>query len=241
MREIVIPARFCGPATSGNGGYTAGVVAALVGGGAEVTLRRPVPLDVAMEVARAGGGRVAITAGGETIVEAEPAAVEIEAPDPPSFEQATGAAARFPWAEHHPYPRCFVCGTDRGEGDGLRIGAGPVAGRALVAAPWVPAAALAATDGRVAAEFVWSALDCPSWFGFYAFQDRRPLGLLGRIAARIERRPLPGERCVATGWCVGVEGRKIRVASALFGDRGELIATARATWIESRPDGSGTG
>ena len=47
--DLVVPARFNGPARSGNGGYVAGSLAARVPDAAdrpvEVTLRRPPPLD----------------------------------------------------------------------------------------------------------------------------------------------------------------------------------------------------
>ena len=41
----MIDSRFRGPAASGNGGYTCGLVAACVGNPAEVTLRLPPPLE----------------------------------------------------------------------------------------------------------------------------------------------------------------------------------------------------
>ena len=48
--EIVIPARFNGPARSGNGGFVSGSLAERVPDArqhaVEVTLRRPPPLDV---------------------------------------------------------------------------------------------------------------------------------------------------------------------------------------------------
>ena len=50
--EITIAKRFCGPPTSGNGGYSSGRVAALVGNPAEITLRAPPPLDAALRVER---------------------------------------------------------------------------------------------------------------------------------------------------------------------------------------------
>ncbi len=45
MPEIVVAERFCGPSESGNGGYTCGLVAAFIDGPAQVTLRKPPPLD----------------------------------------------------------------------------------------------------------------------------------------------------------------------------------------------------
>jgi hypothetical protein len=41
--SVTIPARFNGPHESGNGGYSAGALAAFLDGAAEVSLRRPVP------------------------------------------------------------------------------------------------------------------------------------------------------------------------------------------------------
>ena len=63
MTEIVIPARFNGPARSGNGGFVAGSLAEVVlehGDRAvhrvvEVTLRRPPPLDTALTVTTEDG------------------------------------------------------------------------------------------------------------------------------------------------------------------------------------------
>ncbi|HEY3542877.1 MAG TPA: ASCH domain-containing protein, partial [Gaiellaceae bacterium] len=46
LTDLVIAARYRGPARSGNGGYTCGLVAGLLGGSdVEVTLRAPPPLD----------------------------------------------------------------------------------------------------------------------------------------------------------------------------------------------------
>ena len=100
---------------------------------------------------------------------------------------------------------------------------------------WVPDPTLAAEDGLVAPEFLWSALDCPTGYatnyrpesGSY---ERTPI-LLGRMSARIEARPRPGERCVITSWEVGRDGRKRLAEAAAYGEAGQLLAVARATWI----------
>ena len=57
MATLSIDRRFCGPPGSGNGGYTAGRLAALIGDPAEITLRRPPPLETEMRVERAGQNR----------------------------------------------------------------------------------------------------------------------------------------------------------------------------------------
>ena len=79
-------------------------------------------------------------------------------------------------------------------------------------------------------EFVWGALDCPG--GFAAGYPETTL-LLGRLAARIHRLPEAGERCVAMGWQLGVDGRK-RFAGTALVSGGEILARARATWIVPR-------
>jgi hypothetical protein len=54
---LIIPARFNGPPTSGNGGVSAGRVAALVSATepVEVSLRSPVPLDELMRASTSDG------------------------------------------------------------------------------------------------------------------------------------------------------------------------------------------
>ncbi|MFN3602998.1 MAG: hypothetical protein ACK4UY_16580, partial [Dietzia sp.] len=49
---LTVPSRFCGPPSSGNGGWSAGALAALAAPGApvRVTLRRPPPLETPMPV-----------------------------------------------------------------------------------------------------------------------------------------------------------------------------------------------
>jgi hypothetical protein len=136
--------------------------------------------------------------------------------------------------------RRWRCGPDRAHGDGLRIFAGPLEhrgadGGVVFAATWTPYADLAADDGLVAPEFVWSALDCPT--GYVFLHDRETGGfnaapiLLGRLAARVTARPRPGEGCVVTAWETGRDGRKCNAEAALFGEAGNLLAVARATWI----------
>jgi hypothetical protein len=55
--------------------------------------------------------------------------------------------------------------------------------------------------------------------------------LLGRMAAQIEQRPKPGDRCVVVAWPTGRDGRKLFANSALLGPDGEMFAIAQATWL----------
>ena len=217
VAEFVIDARYRGPEGSANGGYTCGRIAAFAGRPVEVTLRRPPPLGVPL---RMEGGR--LLEGDTLVAEFEPAEVELELPSPPGWDEAV--EAQRPDVDSL-FPHCFVCGVRRAPDEGLHIHPGPVGAGPLVAAPWVP------RPDTAAPEFVWCALDCP---GAYAcgLTERGTL-LLGRMAARVVRVPEPGERCVVAGWQLGSRGRKLDAGTALWSD-GELLAYARATWIEPR-------
>ena len=230
---ILIDRRFRGPADSANGGYACGVAAAQISDGrgpAEVTLRSPPPLDTPIEIERSED-RALLREQGQLVAEAIRTAVTIEPPAPVSFDDATRATRGYPWIEGHPFPGCFVCGTDRAEGDGLRIFPGAVTGRDVAAAPWVPDASLGDAGGRVKPEIVWAALDCPSWFGMACFHPSEGRALLGRLTAEIRELPLVGEPCVCVGWFVSRQGRKVHAGSALFSGTGELRALGQATWI----------
>ena len=231
MREqIVIERRFRGPPDSANGGYACGIVAGFLGKTAEVTLRRPPPIERPLTLEH-NGERIALRDGETVIAEGMPATVEIDIPDPVSFSDAEEAAKSFVWLKANvPYPTCFVCGEQRAAGDGLRIFAGAVAGRDMVAAPWTPDASLAGENGAVRPEFVWSALDCPGAFAFIESAD--DMVLLGRLAARLIKPVQVSQRYVVIGWQLGGEGRKIYTGTALYSHTGTLHAFAKATWLK---------
>jgi hypothetical protein len=218
MSEFVIDRKFRGPAESANGGYTCGLLASFLHGPAEVTLRRPPPLDRPLEVVT--DGSLQLRDGNNLVAEAEPAELDLDVPHPVSFEEA--AASQLPRGDREsPYPECFVCGWKRE--DGLRIHAGRVPGRELVASTWSP------NEDAISPEFVWAVLDCPGAYAVHSGWRGDPL--LGRLAARVEHLPHPGERCVVIGWPLGEEGRKLYAGTALFGEDGRLLGSARATWI----------
>jgi hypothetical protein len=230
--SVSIPARFCGPPDRGNGGMTAGLLADYAGGPAEVTLRRPSPLEMPLTVAVAGDTYVLLD-GDALIAEAVRTEVVVDPPVPPTVDEAHAAAASSPIVRHpdwHPFPGCFVCGPERAPGDGLRVLPGRLAGREVFAAPVSVPGDLADAEGRVPSELMWAALDCPSSFVMY--MDGRPDTpyVLGRIAARIDRRPVIDSVLVACSWPMGRDGRKLFAASALY-EGAELVACARATWI----------
>jgi hypothetical protein len=226
-----IAARFHGPPTSGNGGYSCGLIAAAIEGAAEVTLESPPPLERTMRLVRPREGEVELFDGDRRIGRARSAALSIEVPAPPAFAEAEEATSRYVGRSRHPYPTCFVCGPDRPSPSGLGLHPGAVAGRSIAAAPWVPSDDLGDAEGLVRAEIVWASLDCPSYFGHVSFEPVEERILLGRLTADVQRRPRVGERAIVIGWSLGRAGRKIRCASALFGEGGELYAKAEAVWI----------
>lgn len=222
--SVVIARRFRGPAESGNGGYVCGLVAELAGGEAEVTLRRPPPLERPLRVERPDGA-VLLLDGDAIVAEGRAARLELEPPAAVSWEEALDASTRYPAFHDHPFPECFTCGPLRDGGDALRIFPGSVSGReGAVAAPWL------AHD--VSPAVVWAAIDCP---GAYAvgFEGRGAV-VLGRMAARVLRLPEEGERCITTGFALGEDGRKLHAATALYADTGEPLALAKQIWILPR-------
>lgn len=240
MTSEIIDNRYCGPPNSGNGGYVCGRLARYIPGGAEITLHAPPPLDRALDVAALDDGRWELRDGPKLIATGRGANIELANIENASFEEAWEAARQPVDPGKHPLPTCFVCGPARSKGDGLRIFAGPLARRssnapAVLAATWTPASTLVSEDGFVAPEFLWSVLDCPTGYASAYDPDRRRFDqtpiLLGRMSARIEQRPRPGERCVITAWATGRAGRKRSAEAAAHSEAGALLATARATWI----------
>lgn len=224
-----VPARFCGPPGAANGGYLAGRLAAWVGDTAEVTIKRATPLERGLRVVAVERG-VDLFDGDAVVAEAREVTLAIQPPPPVSLEDAAAGARAFPRFVDHPVPRCFVCGTARTPGDGLRIFPGPVPGREeIYAAPWVPDVSLADESGMVRPEHLWAALDCTG--AFAVNEPPRGLALLGRLAATILRSTPAGESLVVAGWPISREGRRLRPGTAIFTATGDLVALAHATWI----------
>jgi hypothetical protein len=153
---------------------------------------------------------------------------------PPTRDQAAAATRWFLDSPHtHSTGLCFVCGS--AAPGGLQVFTGRVEGRpGIAAALWHPGAGFAGPDGRIAAEFLWAALDCAGAFAF-TVADRPQRMLLGRITGRLEGGIAPGEPVIVLGWQVGREGRKLQAGTALFGADGGLRGLARALWVLPAP------
>lgn len=230
---VVIGQRFHGPAGSGNGGYSCGVLGSLMKGPAAVRLRIPPPLDAPLDVRRTDTG-AELFHGDELVATGRPVVLDIDVPSAPDFATAKAASKRYRGFQSHYYPGCFVCGPERERGDGLRIFAGPleesIGPAGMVAATWIPDDTLADSAGKISPEYIWAVLDCP---GAYAFPEPATGAiLLGELAVAIHGSVTPGEKYVLTGWEISHEGRKHYTGTALFDESGSCLAVGYATWFE---------
>jgi acyl-coenzyme A thioesterase PaaI-like protein len=193
-----------------------------------VTLKAPPPIDEDLTLTT-DNATVTLAQNDSVLVTASSEAVDIEVPPAPSLADARDAEPRFTGHHRHIFPGCFVCGPERGDGDGMRIFPGPLHDKAnRVAATWTPDETLSDGEGRVRPEFLWAALDCP---GYFAAEDKAGMALLGRMSAVLHRPVQVGEPLIVTGWPIETQGRKHRVGSALHDANGEVVAAATATWI----------
>lgn len=232
-----IPARFIGPRGSGNGGYSCGILGALIGDCAEVTLRVPPPIETDMTIHREGDDW-SLLAGETVVATGRPADLELDVPSAPSFEQAVAAEADFAGFNSELFRDCFVCGRDRKEHDGLRLFTGQLPGRDVVAAHWEPGDDVAGKFGAVQSRVVWAALDCPTYFGGLAGGFPK-FAVLGRQTAKLIKPVEVGKRYIVLGWPIEAQERKWHAGSAILAEDGQLCAISRGTWVVVPEDHTG--
>lgn len=232
-QSLLIDSRYCGPPHSANGGYTCGRLAALLPPGpAEITLRLPPPLDRELQARTHADGTLSLLDGERLVATGRHAELQMDIPTPPALPEVEAAVARYAGFTYHAFPTCFVCGPEREPGDGLRIFAGTVAGRQLVAAPWTPDPALADEQGHIRLEYIWAALDCP---GAFAVGDRKNPVVLGRLTAHIHTSLFADQPYRVIGWAIEQAERKATAGTAIFAPDGTCCAIAKAIWIELKP------
>jgi len=237
---FVVPDRFRGPPLSGNGGYVAGAAAAYLDSEnpIEVTLRSPIPLDDPMNVAKdETTGTVTIWHGDTLIAEVKPGELDMSIPQPPDWSETLKARPNSPALAQNInpiipdgvgfHPVCFCCGADHKEG--LQVFASPVQGNDQVAAIWKTKSEWAEADGFIPDSFLWTALDCPGQFAYFAADIRT--GMLGRMTGKVNLRAKAGEEYLVSGWRIGVEGKKHFAGTAIHDQDGLLLAAAKSVWI----------
>ena len=249
VRTIVVGRRFRGPDVGGgtaNGGYFCGLVALAAGSPAraiEIMRTTGVPLGRPLTVNAVEGVTVVYDDEGP-IARTSSEELTVTVPAPPPLELARRISERFldqleRGEVAHTFPECFVCGHRREPGDGLRLFAGPLDGRADDApgprvAVWRPDAAFLDEAGRLRPEFVWSALDCP---GGWAITGPANTGTLQVDVLS----PVDGRQdLIVMGWPMAVASARPRsrrryAGTAVFDARGRLLARGAAIWVAPRP------
>jgi hypothetical protein len=242
-RTLVIDERYRGLPGKALGGYVGGAMAAAADRGLEVTLRRPIPVGVPIELELPSDGQVLLRSGGETLAEAVALTAELPVPEAVTVAAATDASRSFWGFGPHGFPAqlgCFCCGPERRVGEGLRIFPGPLGDGGMVAAPWTPQPSQADSAGRVPVEVTWSALDCPALWALIvaAAPDSSEWIVSGRFATEVVGQVRSGQPHVVVAWPVSADGRKRFAGAALFSADGELLAWSMQTCLVV-PDGGG--
>jgi hypothetical protein len=230
MTRLVIDTDYAGLPELAHGGYVAGLLTAtLATGSSRVRLRRPVPTARALHLERPGPGQVELHDDVGLLADGVGVDVPLGVPEPVSAAQALAASAHAPGAEHHPFPYCMCCGREHPRG--LGVFPGPVNGRSVVAAHWVPPEQHADDRGELPLELVCAALDCPQ---LWALMVHAPTTTPERVVTamletRLEHPVVAGEPHVVIGWPIGRDGRRWLAGAAIFGPAGELCAAGRQT------------
>jgi hypothetical protein len=243
VTTITIGRRFCGPPTSGHGGYSAGSFALALDPSHpwEVRLRRPVPLEAPLSVVSDpdqddhhddGDEAELRDRAGDVVATARPTDVDVDPIEPVTHAEAAAAEASYLWFEHdHPFPTCFACGPDRAPGDGWRIFGGATTKADAVASRATCPPDLVDDDGLVPPLQVWSALDCITAAPLALVIDEpgAPF-VLGSYAVDLLD-DVPAHGLVAMSWPLSLDGRKFRSAGALYSGT-TPVAVSTATWIQ---------
>jgi hypothetical protein len=232
MATIVIDPQFNGFPDIALGGYVGGILAR-GRAKAEVTLRRPVKLGKQYQTVAMPDGVEALQEGNDVLAAARDSSVDLQPPQPVGLEDSKIATGDYVGHKRHLVPNCFVCGPSRPEGDGLRIFPGIVAGRDVVAAPWIPSIILANSNGAVESEFVWSALDCPTIWALVLLgrADSDEKAVTARLAVELISPILARQPSVVVGWKVSETGRTRVAGGAIFSTDGQLLAKAKHTLV----------
>lgn len=227
---LAIDDRFEGFPGYALGGIAGGLMAQQIGPEVEVTLHQPIRTGDELEMMTRDSG-VELLFDGDPVATAKPTTIDIEVPNPVPLETAVEASTLFLGHHEHPYPSCFTCGTERSEGEGLRIFPGPVGTEAIVAGPWTPHPNQADSDGTVPLEYIWAAVDTPS---VWAVMEAAPSGsphhvVTGRLAVRSEEPIRENEPHVVMAWPLERQSNTWPAAAAVLGSEGKVKAVARHT------------
>ena len=249
--ELTIPARFNGPARSGNGGYTAGALAERVPDadlpGVEVTLRQPPPLDMPMSVhllesdPRATGADRGAVLRRPLVAEARLVDAELEPVDGVETADRRGRDAALPGAGRPPVPDLLRV-RRRTAPRATGCGSSPAGRRrprprrvAVGAAPEHGGSSDLVDDGcsAVGVAVTWAALDCVGGWS----EDLAGRPMRARPDDRPRRRAARGRRAARRGRpapAAATAASRSPPARSTTPTAGSWPA-AEHTWIAGRP------
>ncbi|MFD6316020.1 hypothetical protein [Streptomyces nigra] len=232
---FAVPELYSGYPGVAFGGYVAGVLARASGAGTvRVDFRGPVPVEVPVRLAGDGDGGAELGEPERPLATARPAALTLDAPKAPSWEEASAASDRFRADPPSGVVDCFGCGL-RSADRGLRVYCSTVPGRDLVASAWTPSATFAGPDGLLPEALVWGALDCPGHWAGRFLGTQQPGAVTAALTGTILRPVVAGEPHVSYAWLLSESGRKHTMGVALATAEGEVCALSEALWIDPRP------
>jgi acyl-coenzyme A thioesterase PaaI-like protein len=228
LRQLTISSTHQGPFGAANGGYVAGILADALGGApTNVRIRKPVPLDTPIYLARRIDSAL-LRHEDQTIASAE--MIDDEIPEASFVSAEEALAGERAQLDLGMFASCFVCGIGAPGGlgiDPLRLEDN------RFAAVWRPADSDLVAPGPVAESYLRSALDCPG--GFAAIHSSQMLAVTGTLTTKVNFRPDAGERLIVVGEATWSEGRKLGAVTTLFTESAEVVATASAVWVTLAP------
>lgn len=229
MTTITVAQAYQGIPGIAHGGYTAGLLAQRYTEPVRVTLRRSPPLDTRLMVDEGAGATTLRDPEGRLVMEAQPT-VSLKTGLPSLTVQQVTGYAPHPDFDRHPYPVCFVCGTDRADGFGLRVS--PVTD-GLTVGVWKPASPLLPDREVVPTAFVWAVVDClTAWtFADHWSDPGWWPALTGQLAVTLTGEVRRGQDHVVVGRVVRKDGRRIVVEAVVGDGNGASCAHAEAIWV----------
>jgi hypothetical protein len=229
MTAITVAPAFQGIPGVAHGGYLAGLLAQRFPGSQQVMFRRPPPIGTPLTIEENGSGVGLHDPEGRTVMLTRPA-TDVRTDLPVRTVEQVAGSAPHPGYARHPYPGCFMCGTERPDGLQLRVAS---IGDGLTAGVWRPAGPLLPDRAAVPAEFVWAAIDCLTAWAFadhWADPGWWP-ALTGRMAVTMDGEVRRERDHVVLARVVGRDGRRITVQAVVADAEGNPRARAEATWV----------
>lgn len=220
-----------GPTGFGQGGWTAQRFRAAIGESVTVAIRRPIPLEIDMQIVEADAAWHLIDPAdpGTPVLIASPWDRHCASTSAVSIEDAREASTRFPLHDDHPVPVCFSCGA---EADSMRVHSGSLADGRWATAWTVPDWAHAEDTSDEGA--LWAAIDCAqAWYAGNA--DGRRHAVTVQLAVD-QLAPLePGATYSLVAW-EGTyprvwDGRKRGAGGAVFAKDGTCVARSTSFWV----------